>query len=119
MARPWRLGAGGAAGVVLRQRLEQSPGLLQIRGVEPFGEPAVDGRQQRPRFGLLALLLPEATEAHGGAQLQRLRLLSTSHVEGLMKTGVYGSDRTPEAGAGIADDTAGDPRTPPTGAGPP
>ena len=46
--------------------IEQCPGLLQIRRVKALGEPAVDRRQQRPRFGLLALLLPEATEAHGG-----------------------------------------------------
>ena len=30
--------AGGSAGVALRQSFEQRPGLLQIRGVEPFGE---------------------------------------------------------------------------------
>jgi hypothetical protein len=60
----------GAAGVALRQSIEQRPGLLQIRGVEPFGEPAIDRRQQRMGLSPLALLLPEATEAHGGPQLQ-------------------------------------------------
>jgi hypothetical protein len=57
MARPWRLGAGGAAGVALRQRIEQRPGLLQIRGVEPFGEPAVDRREKvatGPRWPVLS-----------------------------------------------------------------
>ena len=34
-------------------------------------EPAVDRRQQRVGLGALALLLPEATEAHGGPELQR------------------------------------------------
>ena len=52
------------------ERLQQCLGLLQIRRVEPFGEPAVDRRQQRTRFVAFALLLPEATEAHGSAQLE-------------------------------------------------
>src|SRR6266851_7575150 len=35
----------------------------------------------------LALLLPEAHQAHGGAQLQRLRLLTAGDSEGLLETG--------------------------------
>ena len=39
-------------------------------------------------FGALALLLPEASEAHGGPQLPGLGLLATGHVEGLLKAGL-------------------------------
>src|SRR5262249_10943368 len=49
---------------------------------------AVDGGQKLARIVPLALLLPEAAEAHGGAQLQRRRLLAVSDVEGLTKTGL-------------------------------
>ena len=52
-----------------RQLLQQHPSLLEISSVKALGKPAVDRRQQRSRFGLLALLLPEATEAPGGPQL--------------------------------------------------
>src|SRR5215475_2867849 len=50
----------------LCQFLQQRLGLLEVGGVKAFGEPAVDWRQQGMRFGAHALLLPEATEAHGG-----------------------------------------------------
>ena len=86
MARSWRLGTGGSAGIALRQRLEQRPGLLQIRGVKPFSEPAIDRCQQRMGFGLLALLLLQPGQAHGGAQLQGFGLLAAGNGEGLMKT---------------------------------
>src|SRR5262245_4526395 len=33
-------------------------------------------------FGMLALSLPESAEAHGGAQLQRFRLLATGDIQG-------------------------------------
>jgi hypothetical protein len=55
-----------STGVALRQRLHQRLRLLQVGGVKALREPAVDRRQQRVGLGLLALLLPEATEAHGG-----------------------------------------------------
>jgi hypothetical protein len=64
------------------QCLEQCLGLLQGGGVKALGEPGVDRRQQVMRFAPLALLLPQPTQAHGGAQLQRLRLLAAS--EGAM-----------------------------------
>ena len=47
------------------------------RGVKAFGEPPVDGCQQRPGFRTLALLLPQPRQAHRGAQFQRLGLLVT------------------------------------------
>ena len=49
------------------QRLQQRPGILQVGSVEAFGEPVVERRQKRPGLGSLALLLPEARQAHGGA----------------------------------------------------
>ena len=46
----------------------------------------VERRQQRPRFGLLALLLPEASEARGCAQFQGLGVLVAGKVESLLET---------------------------------
>src|SRR5262249_7776330 len=66
--------------VLSRQLVQQRFGLLKIGGVKALGEPALDGGQQRTGFGALALLLPEARQAHGGAQLQRLRLLAAGDV---------------------------------------
>src|SRR5713101_7222847 len=43
-----------------RQLIEQRPGLLEVGGVKPFGEPAVDLGQQLVGCGALALLLPQA-----------------------------------------------------------
>ena len=63
---PVRTGCERAsAGVALRQCLQQRLGLLEVRGVKALGEPAVDRCQQRMGFGALALLLPQATQAHG------------------------------------------------------
>src|SRR5262245_49306893 len=53
------------------QLLQQRPRLLEVGRVKALREPAIDRREQLPRFGPFALLLPEAAEAHGGAQLQR------------------------------------------------
>src|SRR5262249_22013569 len=70
-----------------RQLIEQRLRLLEVSGIKALCEPAIDRRQQRPRFGLLALLLPEATEAYGGAQFQRLRLLATGDVQSPLQPG--------------------------------
>src|SRR5262245_42578227 len=70
-----------------RQLIEQRFGLLEIRRVEPFGEPIVNRGQQRTRFGLLVLLLPETTEAHCGPQLQRFCLLATGDVQSRLQPG--------------------------------
>src|SRR6516162_983371 len=69
------------------QLFEQDLRLLEVSGVKALGEPVIDGRQQRPRFSLLALLLPQATEAHGGPQLQRFGLLAAGNIEGLLEAG--------------------------------
>ena len=52
-------------------QLTQKPlRLLQIRRVEPLGEPSVHRREQVASFLTLFLLLPQAGEAGGGAELQ-------------------------------------------------
>ena len=74
---------GGLCSPVFSPQLcQQRLGFLEVRRVEPFGEPVVDWRQQRLGFLALALALPEATQAHGGASLQRFRLLAAGHVQG-------------------------------------
>ena len=47
---------------------------------------AAGRRQQVVGFLVLALVLPQARQAHGSAQFEGLRLLLTRHVEGLLKT---------------------------------
>ena len=69
--RPTLVGSKGVStGVALHQRVQQCLRLLQISGVKALGGPAVDRGLERMRLGLLALLLPEAREAHGRAQLE-------------------------------------------------
>src|SRR5262245_38593046 len=55
------------------QFFQQRLGLLKISRVKPFGEPLVDLRQQLPGFCSPALLLPQASEARGGTEFERLR----------------------------------------------
>ena len=50
------LGTGTEMGAS-RQLVEQRPGVLQVGGVKPLGEPAVDLCQHLARFVLLALFL--------------------------------------------------------------
>ena len=59
--------------------------LLEISSVKALGEPAIYRGEQRTRCGVLALLLPQPTQAHGGAQLQRSGLLPTGESERLVK----------------------------------
>src|SRR4029453_10682434 len=65
--------------------LEPPPGLLQVRRLKPFGEPAVDRGQYLLGVVSLALLLPQPREARRRAQLQRLGLLAARHGEGLVE----------------------------------
>jgi len=76
-----------SAGVALHQPFKQRLGLLEVGSVKAFSEPAVDRRQQLVGLSVLALLLPQATQARGSAQLPRLRLLAPGNVERLLKTG--------------------------------
>src|SRR5262245_42497432 len=71
---------GMPAGVTLRQGVQQRLGLLEVGGVKALGEPAVDRCEQIVGVGAPALLLPQARQAHGGAQLQGLRLLAAGDV---------------------------------------
>jgi len=71
---------------VLGQFVQQRLGLLQILGVKPFGEPVVDFGQQLVSFFFLALLLPQAAQAHHRPQLQRLGALATRNLDGMLKT---------------------------------
>jgi hypothetical protein len=71
-----------STGVALRQCVQQRLGVLEVGGVEALGEPAVDRCQQLVGFRALVLALPQARQAHGGAEFERLCLLLTSHVEG-------------------------------------
>src|SRR5262245_34691435 len=80
---PALLGSKGVStGVALRQCVQQYLRLLQVSGVKALGEPAVDGCQQCVSFGTLALLLPQASEAHGGPQLERFCILAAGDVQG-------------------------------------
>jgi len=64
------------------QLLQQRLRVLEVRRVEAFGEPGVDGLEQIAGVGALALALPEVGEGGGGAQLEGLRLLAPRDFEG-------------------------------------
>jgi hypothetical protein len=51
------------------QLVEQRLGILQIGGVEPLGEPAIDGNEQFARFSLATLIPAQLGEACHCAQL--------------------------------------------------
>src|SRR5262245_38817490 len=77
---------GVSTGVALRQLLQQRLGLFEVWGVKGLPEPAVDRRQERPRFGWFALLLPQPAQAHCRPELPRLRLLAPGHRQGILVT---------------------------------
>ena len=58
-----------------RQLLQQRLRLFQIARVEPLSEPAVNRSQQFASLLRLALVAPEACEAHCGAKFPGLGLL--------------------------------------------
>src|SRR5499427_8006824 len=81
------MGADNAYTPVLSpQLLQQCLRLLEVGRVKPLGEPAVDRCQQLVGFCALALLLPQASQAHSSAQFQGFGLLAAGDVEGLTKT---------------------------------
>lgn len=47
--------------------VEECASFLEIREVKTFGEPVVDGFEKVTSFSTVALIVPEAGEAHGGA----------------------------------------------------
>src|ERR1700731_974605 len=59
------------------QRVEQRLRLFQIACVEPFRKPPIHRSQQFARLLHLALVAPEACEAHGGAEFPGFCLLLT------------------------------------------
>src|SRR5712691_8956848 len=75
------------SGTGLRQFVEQCLSLLEIGGVKPLGEPAVDRCQELVGFGTLTLLLPQTDQAHGGSQLPGFGLLAAGNGEGLLEAG--------------------------------
>src|SRR5262245_22547920 len=68
------------------QLLQQRLGLPEVGGVKAFAEPAIDWCQQLAGFLALAPLLPQAAQAHGSPQFQRLGVLTTGNDKGLVKT---------------------------------
>src|SRR5712692_2990965 len=68
------------------QGVEQRLGILDVGGIKAFAEPVVDRRQQRAGLSALALALPQARQAHGGAEFEGFCLLLTRYVEGVLKT---------------------------------
>ena len=58
-----------------RQLLQQRLRFLQIARVEPFSKPSVNRSQQFARLLHLALVTPEAREAHCGAEFPGFGLL--------------------------------------------
>src|SRR5262249_24307703 len=60
-------------------------GLFQVRRVEAFGEPAVDGREEIAGFGALDLVAPEASEAGRGAEFPPSCTLSSRNREALLQ----------------------------------
>src|SRR5438477_3920450 len=69
----WRTGS--------RQFVQQRLCLFQIGGVETFGEPTVDRREEVAGFGVAALVAAEPGEARGGAQFPELSLLLLGDVQ--------------------------------------
>ena len=66
---------------------QQRLGLLEVGRVKALGEPAVDRGQERVGLRMFPLLLPQAAQTRGGAQLPGLRLLATGNAERLLETG--------------------------------
>ena len=65
---------------------EQGFGFPEVGRVKALGEPTVSLRQQCLGVHTLALALPQACQAHGGAQVEGPGLLLQGDVEGLTKT---------------------------------
>ena len=64
------------------QFIEQVLCFFQIARVEPLCEPTVNWSQQFARFAHLAVVAPEACEAHGGAEFKGSGLLLAGDSEG-------------------------------------
>jgi hypothetical protein len=60
---------------------EERLGLLQVRRVKALGEPPVHRRQQIVSLLALALGLPQASQAGGGAQFEGFGLLAAGYLK--------------------------------------
>jgi hypothetical protein len=69
------------------QLLQERLGFLEVGGVKALGELAVNRGEQLAGCGALALALPQARQAGGGASLEGLRLLVLGSCQSLGKTG--------------------------------
>src|SRR5215217_3723251 len=72
---------------LISELFQQCLRLLEIGGVKALGEPAIDRREEFVGFGTPALLLPQPRQAHGGAELQGLGLLTVGDGVGLLEAG--------------------------------
>jgi hypothetical protein len=79
----------------LLQLLQQRLRVPQVALVETFGEPGVERGEEGAGGGALALALPEARQAGGGAQLERLGLLPPGDLQGLAEERLRLFDRVP------------------------
>src|SRR4029453_9881067 len=70
-----------------RELLQQRLGFLEVYGVQPLAEPGIDLWQELACSIALPLLLPEATQAHGGSEFPGLRLLLARTLKSLTETG--------------------------------
>src|SRR5262245_22105168 len=75
--------------------LQQRSGFLEVYGVQPLAEPGIHLWQELACGIALPLLLPEATQAHGGSQFQGLRLLLTRHLKRLTEIRFWCLPRLP------------------------
>src|SRR5213083_982198 len=73
--------------VLSLQRFQQRPGVPEVRRVKALREPAVHLRQELTGFSTFTLALPQAAQAHGGAQLPRPGLLAAGNGQGLLQAG--------------------------------
>src|SRR5262249_59636116 len=81
-----------------RRFLEQGFRVDEVGRVETFGELPEDFRQQCVRFAASCLSVPESTEAHGGAELERPRLLVLRDLDGPLEARFGASVRRARSG---------------------
>jgi len=73
---------------MLHQLVEQPLRLLQVAGVKPFGEPALDWSEQFAGLLRSSLIAPEPRHAHGCAKLPGFRLLLACNGECALEIGL-------------------------------
>src|SRR6516225_10004309 len=66
------------------QFVEQRLCVFEVGGVEAFGEPVVDRREQVLRFGVATLVAAEPSEARGGAQFPEFGLLLSGNAQSFL-----------------------------------